>query len=41
MRSLLELRISGRIAVEQVNEEVLFISRLDLETGNISLSYAN
>jgi type VI secretion system lysozyme-like protein len=41
MRSLLELRISGRITVEQVNEEVLFVSRLDLETGNISLSYAS
>ncbi|MDR2743037.1 MAG: type VI secretion system baseplate subunit TssE [Treponema sp.] len=41
MRSLLELRISGRIAVEQVDEEVLFVSRLDLETGNASLSYAN
>jgi type VI secretion system lysozyme-like protein len=41
MRSLLELRISGRIVVEQVNEEVLFVSRLDLETGNASLSYAN
>jgi type VI secretion system lysozyme-like protein len=39
MRSLLELRISGHIAIEQVNEEVLFISRLDLETGNASLSY--
>jgi type VI secretion system lysozyme-like protein len=41
MRSLLELRIGGRIVVEQVNEEVLFISRLDLETGNVSLSYAS
>jgi type VI secretion system lysozyme-like protein len=41
MRSLLELRISGRIAVEQVNEEMLFISRLDLETGNASLSYVS
>jgi type VI secretion system protein ImpF len=40
LRSLLELRISGRIAVEQVNEEALFVSRLDLETGNASLSYA-
>ncbi|MDR0556811.1 MAG: type VI secretion system baseplate subunit TssE [Treponema sp.] len=39
MRSLLELRISGRINVEQINEEMLFISRLDMETGNISLSY--
>jgi type VI secretion system lysozyme-like protein len=41
MRSLLELRISGRIIVEQVNEEMLFISRLDLETGNTSLSYVS
>jgi type VI secretion system lysozyme-like protein len=41
MRSLLELRISGRIAVEQVNEEMLFISRLDLETGNASLMYVS
>lgn len=41
MRSLLELRISGHILVEQVNEEVLFISHLDLETGTTSLSYAN
>jgi type VI secretion system protein ImpF len=40
MRSLLELRISGRITVKQVNEEMLFISRLDLETGNVSLSYS-
>jgi type VI secretion system protein ImpF len=39
MRSLLELRISGQIAVGQINEELLFISRLDLETGNASLSY--
>jgi type VI secretion system lysozyme-like protein len=39
MRSLLELRISGQITVGQVNEEMLFISRLDLETGNASLSY--
>jgi type VI secretion system lysozyme-like protein len=41
MRSLLELRISGRIMVEEVNEEVLFVSRLDLETGNATLSYAD
>jgi type VI secretion system lysozyme-like protein len=41
MRSLLELRISGHISVGQVNEEMLFISRLDLETGNASLSYEN
>jgi predicted component of type VI protein secretion system len=41
MRSLLELRISGQMAVGQVNEEMLFISRLDLETGNASLSYEN
>jgi type VI secretion system lysozyme-like protein len=40
MRSLLELRISGRIVVAQVDEEVLFVSRLDLETGTASLSYA-
>jgi type VI secretion system protein ImpF len=39
MRSLLELRISGQIAVGQISEEMLFISRLDLETGNASLSY--
>jgi type VI secretion system lysozyme-like protein len=39
MRSLLELRISGYVRVGQVNEEMLFISRLDLETGNASLSY--
>ncbi|MDR2102856.1 MAG: GPW/gp25 family protein [Treponema sp.] len=41
LRSLLELRISGRVIVEQVNEEMLFISRLDMETGNASLSYVN
>ncbi|MDR2746408.1 MAG: type VI secretion system baseplate subunit TssE [Treponema sp.] len=41
MRSLLELRISGRITVKQVDEEILFVSRLDLETGNASLSYAS
>jgi type VI secretion system lysozyme-like protein len=40
MRSLLELRISGNVSVGQVNEEVLFISRLDLETGNASLTYS-
>jgi type VI secretion system lysozyme-like protein len=39
MRSLLELRINGLIALGQVNEEMVFISRLDLETGNASLSY--
>ncbi|MFP3089611.1 type VI secretion system baseplate subunit TssE [Treponema sp. TIM-1] len=39
MRSLLELRISGHISVGQVDEEILFISRLDLETGNASLTY--
>jgi predicted component of type VI protein secretion system len=39
MRSLLELRILGHINVGQVNEEMVFISRLDLETGNASLSY--
>jgi type VI secretion system protein ImpF len=39
MRSLLELRISGQVAVGQISEEMLFISRLDLETGNASLSY--
>ncbi|MDR2659222.1 MAG: GPW/gp25 family protein [Spirochaetaceae bacterium] len=38
MRSMLELRISGLIVVGQVNEEVLFISRLDLETGNATLT---
>ncbi|MDR0721970.1 MAG: type VI secretion system baseplate subunit TssE [Treponema sp.] len=41
MRSLLELRISGHITVDQVNEEVFFVSHMDLETGNASLSYAN
>jgi type VI secretion system protein ImpF len=41
MRSLLELRISGQIAVGQVNEEMLFISRLDMETGNATLSYVD
>jgi type VI secretion system lysozyme-like protein len=40
MRSLLELRISGIITVSQINEEAIFISRLDLETGNTSLSYS-
>jgi type VI secretion system lysozyme-like protein len=39
MRSLLELRISGRMSVGQVDEEMLFISRLDMETGSASLSY--
>ena len=39
MRSLLELRISGIVTVSQVNEEVVFISHLDLETGGTSLSY--
>jgi type VI secretion system lysozyme-like protein len=38
LRSLLELRIAGRIVAAQVNEEMLFISRLDLETGNVTLS---
>ncbi|MDR2663888.1 MAG: GPW/gp25 family protein [Treponema sp.] len=41
MRSLLELRILGHINVGQVNEEMIFISRLDLETGNASLSYVS
>jgi type VI secretion system lysozyme-like protein len=40
MRSLLELRISGVVTVSQLNEEIIFISRLDLETGNTSLSYS-
>jgi type VI secretion system lysozyme-like protein len=40
MRSVLELRISGNVVVSQVNEEVVFISHLDLETGNTSLSYS-
>jgi predicted component of type VI protein secretion system len=35
--SLIELRISGIISVGLVSEEVLFISRLDLETGNAEL----
>jgi predicted component of type VI protein secretion system len=39
LRSLLELRISGQVTIGQVNEEMLFISRLDLETGNASLTY--
>jgi type VI secretion system lysozyme-like protein len=39
MRSLLELRISGLVSVPEVNEEVTFISHLDLETGSTSLSY--
>jgi type VI secretion system lysozyme-like protein len=39
MRSMLELRITGNVVVGQVNEEVLFISHLDLETGNASLTY--
>ncbi|MDR3356756.1 MAG: type VI secretion system baseplate subunit TssE [Spirochaetaceae bacterium] len=39
MRSLLELRISGVVTASQVNEEVVFISHLDLETGSTSLSY--
>jgi type VI secretion system lysozyme-like protein len=41
MRSLLELRIQGHINVSQVNEEMIFISRLDLETGNASLHYVS
>ncbi|MDR3115955.1 MAG: type VI secretion system baseplate subunit TssE [Treponema sp.] len=41
MRSLLEVRISGLITVGQMNEEMVFISRLDMETGNASLSYLN
>jgi type VI secretion system protein ImpF len=40
MRSLLELHISGLIT-GQMNEEILFISRLDMETGNASLSYTS
>ena len=40
MRSMLELHISGVVTVNQVNEEVLFISRLDLETGNAVLTNA-
>ncbi|MDR2663478.1 MAG: GPW/gp25 family protein [Treponema sp.] len=39
--SLLEVRIGGRITVGQMNEEMVFISRLDMETGNASLSYLN
>jgi type VI secretion system protein ImpF len=39
MRSLLELRISGVVRVAHVDEEVVFISHLDLETGTTSLSY--
>ncbi|MDR2797101.1 MAG: GPW/gp25 family protein [Treponema sp.] len=41
MCSLLELRISGLISVGQMSEEMLFISRLDMETGNASLSYVS
>jgi predicted component of type VI protein secretion system len=41
IRSLMELRISCVIIAAQVNEEMLFISRLDLETGNTSLTYNN
>jgi predicted component of type VI protein secretion system len=35
--SLIELQISGLIDAGQVSEEVLFISRLDLETGSAEL----
>ncbi|MDR1362759.1 MAG: GPW/gp25 family protein [Spirochaetaceae bacterium] len=41
MRSLMELRISCVIVAGEVNEEMLFISRLDLETGNTSLTHIN
>jgi type VI secretion system lysozyme-like protein len=40
LRSMLELRISGIVMVAQLNEEMIFISHLDLETGNTSLSYS-
>ncbi|MDR2483779.1 MAG: type VI secretion system baseplate subunit TssE [Treponema sp.] len=37
--SLIEFKISGLIQVDQVSEEVLFISKLDLETGNAEISF--
>ena len=33
-RSVLEFQISGMIDVAELSEEIVFISRLDLETGN-------
>jgi type VI secretion system lysozyme-like protein len=39
VNSLMEFRISGLIQADQISEEVLFISKLDLETGNAELSY--
>jgi|GEM_PF-833903 len=33
----LEFKISGNIKVKEVNEEIAFISRLNLESGNVDL----
>jgi type VI secretion system protein ImpF len=41
LRSVLEVRISGVSNGGQVNEALLFIAHLDLETGNASLKYLN
>lgn len=35
--SVLEFQIQGRIEVGELNEEIVFISKLDLETGTSSL----
>ena len=37
----LEYRISGSISVKDVNEEIAFISQLDLESGNAALRSDN
>jgi type VI secretion system lysozyme-like protein len=37
--ALIEFKVSGLIQADQVSEEVLFISKLDLETGNAELSF--
>jgi type VI secretion system lysozyme-like protein len=37
--SSLEFRISGKIKVRGVNEEIAFISRLNLESGNAELRF--
>ncbi|GHU39408.1 type VI secretion system protein ImpF [Spirochaetia bacterium] len=36
--TMLELHIAGEVKTEKVNKEVLFISKMDLETGNVHLS---
>lgn len=39
VNSLMEFRISGLIQADQMSEEVLFISKLDMETGAAELTY--